>query len=67
MVGKQDWLKYGQRVQFAEMMDERSSAEFTWTELLSWATFDSDSDVYAAARVKILDCHQRLHVLTSCS
>ena len=47
MVGKQDWLKYGDRVQFAEMMDERSSAEFTWTELLSWATFDSD--VYAAA------------------
>ena len=29
MVGKQDWLKYGDRVQFAEMMDERSSAEFT--------------------------------------
>jgi len=29
MVGKQDWLKYGDRVQFAEMMDQRSSAEFT--------------------------------------
>ena len=65
MVGKQDWLKYGDRVQFAEMMDQRSSAEFTWTELLSWATFDID--VYSAARVKILDCHQRLHDVTSCS
>ena len=29
MVGKQDWLNKGDRVQFAEMMDERSSAEFT--------------------------------------
>ena len=47
MVGKQDWLNKGDRVQFAEMMDERSSAEFTWTELLIWATFDSD--VYSAA------------------
>ena len=27
MVGKQDWLKEGDRVQFAEMMDQRSLAE----------------------------------------
>ena len=39
MVGKQDWLNKGDRVQFAEMMDERSSAEFTWTELLIGCMF----------------------------
>ena len=65
MVGKQDWLNEGDRVQFAEMTDERSLSEIRMNRIAKLSHFCSD--VYSARRVKILDCNERLHVLTSCS
>ena len=65
MVGEQDWLKNGDRVQFAEMMDQRSLAEIHMNRIAKLSHFWHD--VYSAGRLKILDCNERLHVLTPCS
>ena len=39
MVGEQDWLKYGDRVQFADMMDQRSLAEIHMNRIAKLSHF----------------------------
>ena len=72
MVGKQDRLKDGDRVQFAEMTHV---SELHTVMSAAWQNSHEQNcklshfwhDVYSAGRLKILDCNERLHVLTSCS